>query len=199
MRQVCSNSFVQEKIPSMKTLEGIRSKLLDLTQSYDAVKDLQHRSHINDMIQKLHSLRPCLRSARECISSSSGLKMMFLTTSEGDDTTNINDKLWKFGQRFGTIQLNSLPSSEGTLKFKVEISLGGIMRIQYVFSSDTDIVTYDDFFFSVMGKQLYHRSIKRRENWHVLYEDEAIRIFRTSEVDQYADGAIYERLFILSK
>lgn len=125
--------------------------------------------------------------------------MMFLTTSEGDDTTNINDKLWKFGQRFGTIQLNALPIDEGGLKFNMDISLGGVMKIQYFFSSDTDTVMYDDFVFSMMGKRLYHRSINRRENWHVLYEDEAIRIFRTSEVDQYADGAIYERLFILSK
>ena len=183
----------------MKTLEGLRGRLQEITQSEEAIYDSRHRSSINDLIQKLHSLRPCLRSTKECISTSSGLRLAFLTTSEDGDSTNINDKLWKFGQRFGNMRLVSSSDEDGELKFNVDMSLGRILKIRYAFTAHTDTVTYDDFFFSAFGRLLYHRHIKRRENWNVLYEDELIRIFRTSEVDQYLEGAIYERLFILSK
>lgn len=129
--------------------------------------------------------------------------MVFLSTTEDEvvETVNVNDKLWKFGFKFGaiTLTLADSASKSDTLTYYLDINIHKLMSMRYKYSFAGFGVTYRTFYFSMFGRQLYDRDINRKENWSALYDDETLKIIRTTEVDPMHEGQLYDRLFILTK
>jgi hypothetical protein len=111
----------------------------------------------------------------------------------------VNDKLWKFGQKFGIMKLVLKEDSATKTSFDIDISFSQLMNIRYKYRCQVNNVLYEDFYFSMFNRELYHRPILRKENWNALYQDEIVSIFRVSDLEVKDDEPLYERLFIIGK
>ena len=121
--------------------------------------------------------------------------MVYLLTSEDDvaESSNVNDKLWKFGLRFADVKFDHTSTFESQSSFDIVFKYGKFMTIRYNYSLRNEEVLFDSFFFTVLGKEVYSRAIGRPEKWTMVLNEEDVKIVMTSE----ASG--YTKQFILSK